>query len=148
MQSTHKYLVLLITMLFLQSCAVYAAYGLYRTVTDISATLTRIDNSIVRIQQVLDEGKNLKRAADDGTFISTLAEKIPSLIQNEVELVAKEKIEKLSSALSLSSLDFTKNALAEDLSGARKAYDEMSDIFAKFTGLMSDLTDSIGEPLQ
>lgn len=148
MQSTHKYLVLLLTMLFLQGCAVYAAYGLYRTITDISATLTRIDNSIVRIQKVLDEGKNLKRAADDGTFISTLAEKIPSLIQNEVELVVKEKIENLSSALSLSSLDFTKNALAEDLSGARKAYDEMSDIFAKFTDLMSDLTDSIGEPLQ
>ncbi len=152
MQSIHKSfrqsLALLITLLFLQSCAVYVAYGLYRTITDINASLTLVDNSILRIQGILNEGKNLKRAAEDGKLISTLAEKIPSLIQNDVTLATREKIVKLSSDLKLSSDDFTKNATAEDLPGAKKAYNDMTTTYDSFTGLMNDLSDSVGEPLR
>lgn len=147
-RSTRKYLVLLITMVFLQSCAVYVAYGLYRTVTDINATLTLVDKSITNIQGVLNEGKNLKRAAADGKLISSLAEKMPSLIQKDVALATKEKIVKLSGELKLSSDSFTDKATAEDLPGAKKAYNEMTTTYSSFTGLMNDLSDSVGEPLR
>ncbi|TKB23260.1 hypothetical protein FCL47_23155 [Desulfopila sp. IMCC35006] len=146
--SVRKYLVLLLTMLLLQSCAVYVAYGLYRTVTDINATLTLVDKSITNIQGVLSEGKNLKRAAADGKLISTLAEKIPSLIQKDVALATKEKIVKLSGDLKFSSDDFTNKATAEDLPGAKKAYNDMTTTYGSFTDLMNDLSDSVGEPLR
>jgi hypothetical protein len=96
----------------------------------------------------MNEGENLKQAVDDGTLISSLAEKIPSLIQSEVERVTRDKIEQLSGDLTLSSLDFTQNALVENLSGARKAYDDMAATFNRFTGLMNDLSNSIAEPLK
>ena len=147
-RSNHLCFALLLTLFFLQSCVVYTAYGLYRTITDINATLTLINTSIVRIQGVVNEGENLKQAVDDGTLISSLAEKIPSLIQSEVERVTREKIELLSGDLALSSLDFTQNALVENLSGARKAYDDMAATFNRFTGLMNDLSNSIAEPLK
>ncbi len=148
MQSIRKYLVLLTTMLLLQSCAVYVAYGLYRTVTDINATLTLVDTSITNIQGVLKEGKNLKRTVADGKLISTLAEKIPSLIQKDVALATKEKIVRLSGDLKRSSDDFTNKATAEDLPGAKKAYNDMTIAYGSFTGLMNDLSDSVGEPLR
>lgn len=147
-KTTHQGLALLLTMLLLQSCAVYVAYGLYRTISDINATLTLVDTSITRIQGVLNEGKNLKRAAEDGKLISTLAEKIPSLIQKDVALETKEKIVKLSGDLKSSSDDFTEKATAEDLPGAKKAYNDMTTTYDSFSGLMDELSDSVGEPLR
>jgi len=148
MKSISKSLSVLLLVLLLNGCAVYAVYGLYRTVNDITQTLTQVDDSINRIQGILNEGKELKRAAEDGKLITTLAEKIPTLIQKEVERRTKEKIETLSLALKVSSIVFTKTALAEDLPGAKEAYGEMSDTYNEFTGLMDELSDSIGEPLR
>jgi hypothetical protein len=119
------------------------AYGLYRTIRDINDILSLVNNSIVKICMVLEEGKELKRAAEDGKLISTLADKIPSLIQNEVIGATKEKIKMLSANLKISSLDFTKNAIAEDLAGAKKAYNDMAATYNEFTGLMTDLSESI-----
>jgi hypothetical protein len=132
--------------LFLHGCAVYVAYGLYRTVMDINETLTLVDSSLIRIQGILNEGKNLRRAAEDGKLISTLAEKIPSYIQDEVEIVTKEKITTLSDALKLSSLDFTESAKEEDLPGATKAFNDMSSTYNDFTDLMDDLSDTAVKP--
>ncbi|GAB6193657.1 hypothetical protein [Desulfocastanea catecholica] len=146
MQSFHKCVFLLMAVLFLHGCAVYVAYGLYRTVMDINQTLTLVDNSLIRIQGVLNEGKNLRRAAEDGKLISTLAEKIPSHIQDEVELVTKEKIATLSGALKLSSLDFTESAQEEDLPGATKAFNDMSATYNDFTDLMNELSDTAVTP--
>ena len=144
MQSIQRYFPALLALLLLHGCAVYMAYGLYRTIQDINQTLTLVDGSIGRIQMIVNEGKDLKRAAADGKLISTLAEKIPTLIQKEVELATKEKIETLSLALKLSSLAFTKNATEENLSGATKSYNEMAATYNKFTGLMDELSDSVG----
>lgn len=141
-----KWPLLLIGLCLLHGCAVYAVYGLYQTVTEINQTLTLVNNSITKIHSVLDEGKDLNRAVEDGKLISTLAEKIPSLIQNEVELATKEKITTLSNGLKLSSLDFTKNAEAGDLLGAKKSYNTMTSIYNEFTDLMGDLSDTITDP--
>jgi hypothetical protein len=148
MKSIYLRPLLLAGMLLLHGCAVYAVYCLYKTVTEINQTLTAVHSSITRIQGVLDEGENLNRAAEDGRLISTLAEKIPTLIHNEVEVATKEKITALSDDLQLSSLDFTKHAVAEDLLGAKKSYNEMSATYNKFTDLMDDLSDTLGPPVK
>ena len=143
MKSINKSLVLLIAGLFLHSCAVYVAYGLYRTVRDINDTLGLVNNSIVKIRSVLDTGKDLKRAAEDGRLVGTLADKIPSLVLDEVALETREKIKTLSGNLKLSSVDFVQNAVAEELTGAKKAYNEMTGTYNEFTGLMSDLSETL-----
>jgi hypothetical protein len=119
------------------------AYGLYRTLSDINDTLTLVNHSMTRIQMILNEGKELKRAAEDGRLVGTLAEKIPSLIQNEVVHETKEKIKTLSGNLKLSSEDFVQSAVAEELAGAKKAYNDMAGTYNEFTGLMSDLSETI-----
>jgi hypothetical protein len=92
---------------------------------------------------VLDEGKELRRASEDGRLVGTLAERIPSLIQNEVEQATREKIETLSGNLRLSAVAFTKNAAAEELTCAKKSYNEMAGTYNEFTGLMNDLSENI-----
>lgn len=148
MKSVHNFLLLLTGVLFLHGCAVYAVYGVYKTVTEINQTLTQVDHSINKIQRVLNEGKDLKRAAKDGKLISTLAEKIPTLIQKEVEHQTQEKIKTLSGALKLSSLAFTKSAEQEDLPGAKKSFTDMTNTYNNFTNLMSDLSDTVAPPLK
>jgi hypothetical protein len=138
-----KWLILIIGGIFLHSCVVVMAYGLYRTIRDINDILSLVNNSIVKICMVLEEGKELKRAAEDGKLVGTLADKIPSLIQNEVIDATKEKIKMLSANLKIFSLDFTKNAIAEDLAGAKKAYNDMVGTYNEFTGLMTDLSETI-----
>jgi hypothetical protein len=129
-----------VTLLFLQSCFLYAAYGIYRTIKDINGALTTVNSSMTKIQSVLKEGKDLKRAAADGQLISTLADKIPTLIQGKVEQATKDKINNLSGNLKAASLDFTKNAAAENLAGANQAYNNMATTYNQFTNLMTELS--------
>lgn len=55
--------------------------------------------SVIRSSAILSEGEDLKRAAEDGQLISTLAEKIPALIVRQVEKKTRVKIETLSGDL-------------------------------------------------
>lgn len=139
---------LLLAIAFFQGCAALVVYDLFQTVNDINRTLTQVDSSIARIQGILQEGKELKRAADDGRLITTLAEKIPTLIQKEVERRTQEKIETLALALKVSSIVFTASAQDEDLPGAEKAYGEMTETYNSFTDLMGELSDEISQPLR
>jgi hypothetical protein len=138
----------LVAIILLQGCAALVVYDLYRTVSDINQTLTQVDSSIQRIQGVLKEGKELKRAADDGRLITTLAEKIPTLVQKEVERQTQKKIETLSLALKVSSIVFTTSAEKEDLPGAEKAYGEMTDTYNSFSDLMGELSGDLSQPLK
>jgi hypothetical protein len=125
--------------IFLQSCFLYAVYGIYRTVQDINNVLTLVNSSLTRIQTVVNEGKDLKRAAKDGTLIASLAEKIPNLVQKEVNRAFNEKINGLSKDLKLSSLDFSRNAEAENLAGATKSFNDMANTFNRFGDLMTEM---------
>lgn len=144
--NVHRYLLLFVGVLLLHGCAVYGVYGLYKTVTDINTTLTQVDNSINRIQRIVHEGRELHRAAEDGKLITTLAERIPTLIQNEVEIATKEKIASLSGDLKMASILFTKSAEEENLPAATKAFDEMNTTSDKFADLMSELSDTVTPP--
>jgi len=148
MKRLSRVLLLLAVLLFLHGCAVYAVYGVYKTVTEVNTALTQVDSSINRIQRVLSEGKELHRAAEDGKLITTLAEKIPTLIQNEVERAAQEKIKTLSGALQLSSILFTKNAEEENLHGATEAFNDMTTTTNEFADYMNELSDSVTPPLK
>jgi hypothetical protein len=142
MKVIRKCLILLVCALFLQSCFFYAAYGVYRTIRDINSALAMVNNAMTNVRTVLAEGKELKRAAEDGKLITSLAEKIPTLIQNQVEQAAANKINALSGDLKLSSIDFTQNAVAENLTGARHAYNDMAGTYNRFADLMSDLSET------
>ena len=143
-----RYILLIAVLMFVHGCAVYAVYGLYKTVTEVNTALTQVDSSINRIQRVLNEGKELHRAAEDGKLITTLAEKIPTLIQDEVELAAQEKIKTLSGALQLSSILFTRNAEEENLNGATKSFNDMKTTANEFADYMNELSDSADLPLK
>ena len=142
MKTIQKYIILFVCALFLQSCFFYAAYGVYQTIRDINSALFMVNNAMNNIRTVLTEGKALKQAAEDGRLITSLAEKIPSLIQDQVERAVSDKINVLSGDLKLSSIDFTKNAVAEDLVAARRAYNDMADTYNRFADLMSDLSET------
>ena len=142
MKLFQKYLIVLACALTLQSCFFYAAYGVYQTIRDINSALAAVNNTMTNIRTVLADGKDLKRAAEDGKLISSLAEKIPTLIQDQVERKVTDKINTLSGALKLSSLDFTKNAVAENLTGARHAYNDMADTYNRFADLMSEMDET------
>jgi predicted PurR-regulated permease PerM len=148
MKRISSYILLLTCLFFAHGCAVYAVYGVYKTVTEVNTALTQVDSSINRIQRVLSEGKELHRAAEDGKLITTLAEKIPTLIQNEVEHAAQEKIKTLSGALRVSSILFTKNAEEENLSGANKAFNDMTTTTNEFANFMNELSDTVAPPLK
>jgi ABC-type xylose transport system permease subunit len=148
MKRIPSYILLLAGLIFAQGCAVYAVYGVYKTVTEVNTALTQVDSSINRIQRVLNEGKELHRAAEDGKLITTLAEKIPTLIQKEVELAAQEKIRTLSGALRLSSILFTQNAEQENLKGANKAFNDMTTTANEFTNFINELSDTVAPPLK
>jgi hypothetical protein len=139
MKRVVKLILPLVGVFLLQSCFLYAVYGLYRTVQDINYVLTMVNTSLTRIRTVVNEGKDLNRAAKDGTLITSLAEKIPTLVQKEVSRAFNEKINLLSHDLKLSSLDFTRNAVAENLLGATKAYNDMAGTFNRFGDLMSEM---------
>lgn len=146
MKDFTRQLMLLLTLFVLQGCAVYAVYGLYQTVSEINTTLTRVDSSIARIERVLKEGKDLHRAAEDGELITTLAEKIPTLIQQEVEIATKEKITALAGDLSLASRLFTTTANEENLPGAQQAFADITATSDTFSNLMTELSESFPQP--
>ncbi len=148
MKRISSYILLLAGLIFVQGCAVYAVYGVYKTVTEINTALTQVDSSMNRIQRVLNEGKDLHRAAEDGKLITTLAEKIPTLIQKEVERAAQEKIRNLSGALRVSSMLFTKNAKEENLNGANKAFNDMTTTTNEFANFMNELSETVAPPLK
>ena len=142
MKSMNRFFALFMGVLLLQSCALYAAYGIYRTVKDINGTLTMVSSSITRIQGVIKEGKDLKRAAEDGKLIATLSEKIPSMIQKQVEQATKDKIQLFSGDLKTASLDLAKNAIKEDLTATTQSYNNMVNVYNQFSGLMNSLEES------
>ncbi len=142
MKLFQKYLVVIVCALFLQSCFFYAAYGVYRTIRDINSALSVVNNTMTNIRTVLEEGKDLKRAAEDGRLISSLADKIPTLIQDQVERKVQDKINILSGELKTSAIDFTRNAVAENLIDARRSYNDMADTYNRFADLMSDMSDT------
>jgi|GEM_PF-3460244 len=125
--------------LFLQSCALYAVYGTLQTINNVNNVLNMVCTSMNTIHAIISEGTNLKRAAEDGKLISTLAERIPSLIVEPIEQAVKEKIHMLSDDLKTSAINFTQNALEENLPGAIEAYNRMSDTYNRFSDLMVDL---------
>lgn len=110
---------------FLASCALLGAYALVQTVRDINNTLTAANNSITRIGQVLDEGKNIKRAAEDGRLLTTLAAKIPALVRDQVEQPVREEVGKLAANLRASSEGLSKMLSCEDMVGSKKAYNDV-----------------------
>ena len=132
--------ILLVCAIFLNSCFFYAAYGVYRTIQDINGALSMVSNAMTDIRTVLKEGKDIKRAAKDGKLISSLADRIPTLIQSQVERAARSKINALSSDLKLASLALTRCAEAENLVGANRSYNDMADTVNRFSGLMTDLS--------
>jgi hypothetical protein len=132
----------LLLALSLQSCFVYAAYGVYRTIRDINGALVMINSSLGNIRTVVSEGKELKRAAEDGRLIGSLAQKIPTLIQEQVEGKVKEEIHTLSGNLHASALDFARNAEVENLAEAKHAYNEMADTYNRFADLLSEMSDT------
>ena len=46
--------------------------------------LDTANSSITRIGRVLDEGKEIEKAADDGNLLTALAEEIPALVRDQV----------------------------------------------------------------
>jgi hypothetical protein len=128
--------------LLLPACFFYAAYGVLRTIQDISMILRTINSSMTNIQTVMKEGKDLKRAADDGKLVATLAEKIPGLIRNQVEKAVSDKINLLSGDLKTSALNFSKHAVEENLKGAHQSYNEMADSYNRLTDLMTELSET------
>ena len=98
------------------------AYALIQTVRDINNTLDAANNSITRIGLVLDEGKQIKQAADDGRLLTTLAEKIPALVRNQVEQPVREEVGKLATNLKVTSTELTKKLLCDDIVGSKNAY--------------------------
>lgn len=145
MKTVLKYTLIVLSAILLQSCFLYAVYGVYRTIQDINNILTLVNTSLVRISTVVNEGKNLKRAADDGTLIASLAEEIPKLIKVEVERRINEKINGLSADLKLSALEFTRNAVEENLAGAKKAYNEMAETYNRFGDLLDEMGQAAGQ---
>ena len=140
MKPVLKYTLIVLSAILLQSCFLYAVYGVYRTIQDINNVLTLVNTSLLRINTVINEGRDLKRVAKDGTLIVSLAEEIPKLIQVEVEKRIKEKINRLSADLKLSALEFTRNAIEENLSGAKKAYNEMAETYNGFGELLDEMS--------
>lgn len=99
-----------------------------------------VSDAMTNIRTVLKEGKDIKRAAKDGKLISSLADRIPTLIQSQVERAAKNRINALSGDLKLASLAFTRYAEAENLAGANRSYNVMADTVNRFSELMTDLS--------
>lgn len=139
MKGIYNKLFPIVFLLFLQSCALYAVYGTLQTINNINNVLNMVCTSMNTIHAIINEGTNLKRAAEDGKLISTLAERIPSLIVEPIEQAVKEKIHMLSDDLKTSAINFTQNALEENLPGAIEAYNRMSDTYNRFSDLMVDL---------
>jgi hypothetical protein len=123
-----------------QSCFFPAAYGVYYTVKDVNNALSTMHDSMAKIKAVIMEGENLNQAVEDGKMITTLSERIPAYIRDDVKPSAKEKIRALTGDLKTSSIDLTENLADEDLKGSRKAYNEVSDTYNRFTQLMKDLS--------
>jgi hypothetical protein len=140
MKATVKLLTPFLFLFLFQSCFFVAAYGVVNTVRDINNALSTIHDSMAKIKTVITEGENLNRAVEDGKMITTLAERIPAYIRDDVKPSAKEKIRTLSVDLKVSSVDLTENLKSEDLKGARKAYNDVSDTYNRFTQLMKDLS--------
>ena len=125
--------------LLLQSCALYAVYGTLQTINNTNNVLNMVNTSMNRSHAIVSEGTNLKRAAEDGKLISTLAERIPSLIVEPLEQAVMDKIHMFSGDLKTSAINFTRNALEENLTGAMQAYNIMTDTYNRFSDLMVDL---------
>jgi hypothetical protein len=140
MKSMTKWFAIFVCIFFMQSCAVYAVYGVYRTIRDINTLLVTVNGSITNIRTILDEGKDLKRAAEDGKLISVLAEKIPTLIKNQVEKETKVKIDTLSGDLKGAALALVKGAAAENLNEAVGAYNTMVNTYNQLNDLTNDMT--------
>ena len=108
--------------LFLESCALLAAYALIQTVRDINNMLDTANSSITRIGRILDEGKEIEKAADDGNLLTALAEEIPALVRDQVEQPIREEVGKLATNLKETSTALTKMLLCEDIVGSKNAY--------------------------
>jgi len=126
--------------LLLQGCFILAGYALIRTASDIISILNRVNDTMERIRVILDEGKEIKRAQEEGRLIATLCERIPSLIRDQVEKPVRREIEKFSGDLRAAAFDLAGESLAEDLIGANKAYDNMVNVYNEFAAYMNDLT--------
>ena len=142
MKKIYKSLVVLTAALFIQSCFLFAVYGTLRTINDVIRVLNTVNSSMTTIRTVLDEGQNLKRAAEDGRQISYLAERIPGMVKNRFEKAVTDKIDLLSGDLKTTAVALTKHALEENLGEAIKTYNNMNRTYNEFSDLMNDLAQS------
>ena len=141
MRSLHILILTVVLGLVLQGCFIFTGLALINTLRDINTTLNLVYTSIHTIRAILDEGKDIKRAAEEGTLVATLADRIPTLVRGMVEESVRQRIGILSLDLKGAALDLTAKSLAEDLTGARKACDNMTKIYDEFVALTDELSE-------
>lgn len=126
----------------LQGCIILSGYMLLGAVRDVITVLNTVDRSMNTINEILAEGKEIKRVAPEGRFIATLCARIPCLVRERLEKKAQQQIDAFSKDLGGAALDLVTKSLAEDLQGARKAYNNMVCIYNEFSSFTNGLVEA------
>lgn len=125
----------------LQGCIILSGYMLLGAVRDVITILNTVDRSMNTINEILAEGKEIKRAAPEGRFIATLCARIPCLVRERLEKKAQQQIDAFSKDLGRAALDLATKSLAEDLQGARRAYNKMVSIYSELANFTNGLAE-------
>jgi hypothetical protein len=129
----------LVLALLLHACMVLGGLALIHTVRDINDVLDLIFTSMRTIRTILHEGKEIQGAAKEGGLIAALADRIPTLVREGVEESVRQRIGNLSGDMKGAALDLRAKSLAEDHTGARRAYSNLLKIYDEFLDLCDEL---------